>query len=402
MAATRRNGGAAAPAGAAALPKLSVVVPVLNGGSDFGRCLDALAASPASPAWELVVVDDGSTDGSADAARAVGARVLQTAHPRSGPAAARNVGATAARGELLLFIDADVVVRPETIRRMVGAFGADPPPAAVFGSYDTRPGVPNFVSQYKNLLHHFVHQVSRPEATTFWSGCGAIRRSVFLELGGFDPDYRRPSIEDIELGCRLTRAGYSVRLRRDIQVGHLKRWTPASLLVSDIRDRGIPWTKLMLRERAFTTDLNLRKENRVSVACVALLWLVLAGAAVRPMLAWGALPLAALLLGLNAALYGFFRRQRGFWFMLAAIPWHWLYYTYNGLCLVVGALALLRPAERRRAGSRPEGPVRLLHDHSPHGVDGQDPVGYGDRANGRGVDRRSARPQGAGYVEVPT
>lgn len=383
-------------------PEISVIVPVLDGGADFGRCLDALAAAPVSPAWELIVVDDGSTDGSADCARAAGARLLFTAHPRSGPAVARNLGAVAARGEFLLFVDADVLVTPHTVHHMIQAFRAEPSLTAVFGSYDARPASPNFISQYKNLFHHFVHQASRSDATTFWSGCGAIRRSVFLDFGGFDTSYGRPSIEDIELGYRLTTAGCAVRLRHDIQVTHLKRWTAASLLLSDVRDRGIPWTRLMLRKRTFTSDLNLQASNRVSVACIALMWIALAAAVIEPLIAWAALPLAIVVLGLNAPLYRFFQRQRGVRFMVIAIPWHWLYYTYNGLCFVAGAIAHAFAAGRRRAGSSPRpAPVRLLHTPVPPGEGGALRAGRGDRATGRGYERRPVQRSSAGSEEAP-
>ena len=81
------------------------------------------------------------------------------------------------------------------------------------------------VSQYRNLLHHFVHQEGNPEASTFWAGCGAVRRAAFDAVAGYDEArFRRPSIEDIELGYRLRRAGYRIRLDRDLQCTHLKRW----------------------------------------------------------------------------------------------------------------------------------------------------------------------------------
>ena len=329
---------------------VSVIVPVYNGGEDFARCLDALAGSSAAPAWELIVVDDGSTDGSAERAREVGARVVSSPRPRGGPGAARNAGAAVARGEYLLFVDADVVVKPDTLRRVAATFRESPGLAALFGSYDDAPAAPNFVSQYKNLFHHYVHQTSRAEATTFWAGCGAIRRAVFLELGGFDAGYGRPSIEDIELGYRLTRAGYPVRLCHDIQVTHLKRWTPRSLLRTDILDRGIPWTELLWRVRAFDADLNLQTSNRISVVCAYLLWAALLVSLVQPLLLGAALPLGLALLGFNAPLYAFFRRRRGLPFLLAVIPWHWLYYTYNGVCFALGTVAYLRGP---RAADRP-------------------------------------------------
>jgi glycosyltransferase involved in cell wall biosynthesis len=343
---------AAAGRGAAPVPVLSAIVPVLDGGDNFARCLAALTASPPTPAWELIVVDDGSADGSPDWARAAGARVLCTPRARSGPGAARNLGATVARGEVLLFLDADVLVTPRTIGQVVAAFRREPALAALFGSYDARPGARNFLSQYKNLFHHYVHQNSSAEATTFWAGCGAIRREVFLGLGGFDPAFGRPSIEDIELGYRLTRSGYSVRLCHDIQVTHLKRWTPRSLLLTDIRDRGLPWMELLLRGRVYPSDLNLNLGNRISVICAGLVGVTLLAAVMWPVALLFTLLAAITLLSLNLPLYRFFYQERGAWFALATVPWVWLYYSYSGLCVVLGAFTHLR-AGRPTIGSMP-------------------------------------------------
>src|SRR5207244_3699087 len=127
-----------------------------------------------------------------------------------GPARARNLGAHAAAGDLLFFVDADVAIGPDAIDQILAAFEDDPGLAAVFGSYDDEPDAPNFLSQYRNLLHHHVHQTSCAAASTFWAGCGAIRRDVFLAAGGFDERYRNPSVEDIELGYRLTRDGQRI------------------------------------------------------------------------------------------------------------------------------------------------------------------------------------------------
>ena len=108
--------------------------------------------------------------------------------------------------------------------RIAAAFQASPNLAALFGSYDDEPFESNFLSQYKNLFHHYVHQTAKVDASTFWSGCGAIRREVFLAIGGFEENYRRPTIEDIELGYRLKKTGHRIRLLKELQVKHLKRW----------------------------------------------------------------------------------------------------------------------------------------------------------------------------------
>ena len=337
--------------------KLSIVIPFRDGGEALGVCLRAVAAAQAACAeaaeTELIAVDDGSTDDSAARARAAGATVLATPAPGGhGPAAARNLGASAANGDYVFFVDADVALHPDALRRAAEAFAADPAPEAVFGSYDDAPAAPNFLSQYKNLLHHYVHQHADERAATFWTGCGAMRLSTYRALGGLDArTYRRPSIEDIDLGYRLRRRGGEIRLLKDMQCVHLKRWTVASLLRSDILERGVPWTVLLWREsrarrgaagggagRPTMRDLNLQTSNRVSVALTALLAVAVVGMPITPW-AWPALPvLAAALLALNWRLYAFFARRRGWGFALACIPWHWLYYLYNSLSFSLGTV----------------------------------------------------------------
>jgi len=142
---------------------------------------------------------------------------------------------------------------------------------AIFGSYDDAPGSPDFLSQYRNLMHTFVHQTARSEATTFWSGCGAMRVSSFWRAGGFDESYLKPTMEDIELGSRLHGLGGRIILDRDIRVKHLKRWTFWNLVKTDIFGRGIPWTELMLRDGRMPDDLNVGMSQRVSVALVFVL-----------------------------------------------------------------------------------------------------------------------------------
>jgi glycosyltransferase involved in cell wall biosynthesis len=330
-------------------PHISVIIPVYNGGENFRRCLDALAATGYAN-YEIVVVDDGSTDGSAGLAERNGCRVLHTSKPRSGPAVARNLGVQAAHGDVVFFVDADVAVRPETVGLVAGTFADDPGLAALFGSYDDAPGAPNFLSQVKNLFHHYVHQHSGEQAASFWSGCGAMRRDVFLRHGGFDTErYGRPCIEDIELGYRVTRSGLRIRLVKALQVKHLKRWTVLSLLRSDILDRGIPWTRLLLREKAFANDLNLQTHNRVSVATTWLLALCLVTGFILPWLWLIAAGAAGLLLALNWPVYRWFAGQRGWPFALAVIPWHWLYYFYNGVSFAAGLGAHL--LDRRTVSS---------------------------------------------------
>ena len=317
---------------------ISVIIPVHNGGAKFRRCLTGVAACQIA-ASELIVVVDGAGSEDITTARNFGAHVLQTS-TTNGPAAARNLGAIHATGDILIFLDADVVPAPDVLTKVAAAFDRQPDLAALFGSYDDAPAESNFFSQYKNLLHHFTHQSGREEAFTFWAGCGAMRREIFLAVGGFDAvAYRRPSIEDIELGYRLRSARLAIRLCKDIQVKHLKRWGPISLFKTDFFGRALPWTDLIRREKRSANDLNLNVASRLSAVMVYLMiGACVAGLFMRS--CFLLIPAAALILCvLNWPLYRFFGRARGFWFAARAVPIHWIYYLYSGLAFALGSTA---------------------------------------------------------------
>ncbi len=342
-------------------PALSVVIPVHNGGHDFDRCLRRLRET-IGPDFELIVVDDGSTDGSAARAEAAGARVIANPTPL-GPASARNRGAEAARANLVFFLDADVAVHPETLARAVARFEADPELTALFGSYDDQPAAPGLVSRFRNLLHHFIHQQGEFQnnarsARTFWTGCGAIRRRAFLDSGGFDPRlYTRPAIEDIELGYRLTRAGHRIVLARDVLGTHLKRWTIGAMIRTDIFQRGVPWALLLKRQKFAETDLNVRPAQKVCVAVTGLAILAILVSPWYPIAASGATLAPVTVVALNRAFYAFLRRRRGLAFAAGSVPVHLVYYASCGISVVLAQILWLfwTPAaqDRTSAESRP-------------------------------------------------
>jgi glycosyltransferase involved in cell wall biosynthesis len=329
--------------------RLSVVVPVHNNADDLLECLSALRRFLPADA-EILIVDDASTDDTAARAAATGLRVLRRAQ-NGGPGAARNDGARAARGRILFFVDADVVVAADAIDRVLTAFAADPQLAAVFGSYDARPRDTGVISRYRNLLHHFVHQHGNPNASTFWAGCGAIRRETFEMIGGFDiVRFPRPSIEDIELGYRLRAAGYSIRLDKDLRGTHLKRWTLIGMVRTDITQRAIPWARLVLERGVPLDDLNLSKGQRFSAVLVALAGSFLALSGVRVWFLGLAAAAGIGVLVLNRELYAFLYRQHGFRFLAACIPLHVLYFIYSGVSYL---LVWVTFRARARADRRP-------------------------------------------------
>ena len=339
--------------------RISVVVPVHNAAKDLQQCLQSIASSTRLPD-EVVVVDDASTDNSAQVAQgfipSLSVQVLTTGNQARGPAFARNRGIEAAAGDIVLFLDADVCLHADALARIERCFTEEPDVAALFGSYDDAPRAHNLVSGYVNLRHHWTHQHASREAWTFWSGIGAIRRAVFCELGGFDESYARPSIEDIALGRKLRLAGHRVLVCPDVQGTHLKRWTVRSWLRTDIRDRAIPWTRLMLSDKSdVPSDLNLDWKSRVS-AIVAWLSVALFVAALVSSQKTSLLMLCGAafvaLAALNWPLLRFFSKRRGVLFAFGAFWCHALYFLYSSATfglLVLGAklqFVLARPRNR--------------------------------------------------------
>jgi glycosyltransferase involved in cell wall biosynthesis len=315
-------------------PLITVIVPVYNGREFLHQCLDAIFAS-SYRSFEVIVVDDCSTDDSPEISRRKGARVLSTAK-QSGPAAARNLAAESALGEILMFVDADVVVKSETIGKVAERFERQPEISALFGSYDDEPAEENFLSQYKNLQHHFVHQNSSSKASTFWSGLGAMRRDVFVAHRGFDcKKFGVPSIEDIDLGFRLRRAGHQILLDRNIQAKHLKKWEIISHLRTEIFLRALPWSRLILENKGMINDMNLKTADRLSSILVGLSLITLPLVFWQPALSFVIVAFLLIIAILNRKILRFFAEKRGIVFAALTFPWQLLYFFYSGMTFVV-------------------------------------------------------------------
>ena len=327
---------------------VTAIVPVYNGATMLAHCLDPLLRMQrAGEIAEVIVVDDGSTDDSAACARSRGAQAIGSGG-RLGPGGARNVGARAATGSVLWFVDADVVVHDDAARVLVDALrktGA----SAVFGAYDDRPPAANFLSQYKNLVHRYYHVRHAGEAETFWAGCGAVTKRAFVDAGGFDAAaYPSPSIEDIELGARLRRRGHAIRLEPALAATHLKVWRLRRLLHTEIFSRALPWSRLIHSQAGAPDALNVSGGERLRAFLALLFVASLVLAAVHLVAPWIPFVILAALFAANWPLFAFFRQSRGFVFAIAALLFHQLYYLYSTAAYIWTWLGLRWPPSRER------------------------------------------------------
>ena len=312
-------------------------MPTITWDAPFDRCARAALAG-LGPRDEALVVFDGLLPEVPAWLRQSGARLLSTGQ-RSGPAAARNLAARSARGDVLVFVDADVELHADALARIRAHFAADPLLDAVFGSYDDRPRAAGRVSRFRNLLHHHTHTSHPGPASTFWAGCGAVRREPFLALGGFDAiAYPLPAIEDVEFGLRLSDAGGTITLDPAIQGTHHKRWTLSLMVATDIRQRAIPWSRLLWQRRELPATLNLTLASRLSGIASLLLWTSLAVLAMPALGGWS-LALAGgclgLLVVLNHSFYALLLRRCGPLEALIGVGLHALYLAYSTLTFVL-------------------------------------------------------------------
>lgn len=330
--------------------RLSVIVPAFNASRDLGHTLDALLPQ-LSQGDECIVVDDVSTDHTVKVATRDGVCVVRM--PRnSGPAAVRNHGVSHASHDVLLFLDSDVVPSAQLLEAVRRHFIADPELAAVIGSYDEHPAGQSVVSRFRNLLHCYTHQTGNREAGTFWAGCGAMRRDVFLAVGGFDAlRYPVPSLEDVELGLRLRAAGHRIVLDPSLQVKHRKVWTLAGMIRTDIFCRAVPWSTLIFETGKMPADLNLKISQRLAAIAVGLSAVLLPLFLFWPReVAVALLVLLGYAVAVNGPFYRFLARCGGWGFALRSIPVHWVYYLSG---LAGYAIAFLR-----RLQGKPEFPAQ--------------------------------------------
>lgn len=313
---------------------ISVVMPAYNAAHYLPRVLtpllDMLAAGEVA---EVLVVDDQSTDNTAALAAEMGARVLVTPQ-NGGPGLARNLAAEHAVGDIIWLVDSDVIAWPGGASLIRDAF-ADPEVDAVFGSYDETPDGQQWLSKYKNLTHRYHHQTAKREASTFWAGCGALRKSRFLEIGGFDVEtYKVPSIEDIELGYRIRAAGGRILVLPDLLGKHLKVWNLRSAVHTDIFRRAMPWARLMIGREGISNDLNTGMKERLRAGLAGLFMLFLVTLPFAPGNWLLVLFLGLIAIAINWHFFSFLRRNGGWGFALMSMLYHQFYYVYSATVFV--------------------------------------------------------------------
>lgn len=308
-------------------PILSVVVPVRDSERTLDEVLTAIRASElAREAYEIIVVDDLSSDQSVAIAARYADTVVRLSGRSAGPAYARNRGVELARGEIVAFVDEDVVVRPDTLLRMLETLRERPEIDAVCASRSERSGAPNFVSQYWNLLIRFGEQRHSGRCSHFATGCGAVRRTALASAGMYDEwRFTTGCLESLEFGQRLLETGHGVSLSSELKVTHLKQWNLVTVCQevwrrSTLLARSLGYQRM---SSAAPSEVVFTLSRALTPALAIVATLTLAAAFVpRPYaLAKGGIALAVILLT-NLPVHRFYASTRGLTFAIVSAPLH--------------------------------------------------------------------------------
>jgi len=271
----------------------SVVVPVRNGERVIGRCLRSLTTQDFGNAYEIIVVDDGSTDATA---RMVGQfpKVRLIRQSPLGPAAARNRGIEAARGDVVLFTDADCVPESGWVREMVTGM-TQASAAGAKGTYTTRQQslVARFVQiEYETKYKRLAKQTTIDFVDTY---SAVYRRSVLQEINGFDERFVTASVEDQELSFRVAERGHRLVFLPRARVEHLHAATLWAYARKKLRIGY--WKALVLRGHPSKAarDSHTPQLLKVQIALTGLLGLGCVGALFGRAIAAAALVLAVAL-----------------------------------------------------------------------------------------------------------
>jgi len=219
--------------------KYSVIVPCFNMAETIESCLKSIRASDFKD-FEIILVDDGSTDGSCETAKKYADQYIR--HPSNqGQAQARISGAMHARGDLCIFVDADVVIEKNSIRIICDYLDEHPDIAGVTGLLSEKHPHSNFFSQYKNLYMHYIFSNQSEDATFLYGSMFAVRKS-------WAEDYK-PLFDcscDVDLGQHILSKGGKLKLLKDLEVVHLKKYNGFSLMANDFE---IPyhWAAIFMR-----------------------------------------------------------------------------------------------------------------------------------------------------------
>ena len=242
--------------------KISIIIPVYNSSFTLKECLDSIFSSTFKD-YEVIVVSGNSTDDSIKIAKQFKIKIIELPENK-GPALARNKGFQVAQGDIILFLDSDVILNKNSLSLIIDKFSLTEV-NAIQGIYSHEPNYKYLATQfYQSYLCYYVWPENKKYATTLVTGCFAIRKEIFNKFGGFDVNIENASCEDEKFGYSLIEKGYKILILRDLQVVHRVNYNVINFIKRRLTQE-FDRIKFYLREKTYTNKIKQTNYSRVII-----------------------------------------------------------------------------------------------------------------------------------------
>ena len=242
--------------------KISIIIPVYNSSLTLNECLTSLFKSTYRN-FEVIIVSDNCTDNSVEIAKKYKTKIIDLLENK-GPANARNVGSKSADGDILLFIDSDVILSPNSLNIITDNFSNEEV-NAIQGIYSHNPNYKTLATQfYQSYLSYYVWSKDKKYASTLVTGCFSIRKKIFEKMDGFDVNIKNASCEDEKFGYSLIANGYKILIVRNLQVEHRVSYGTIKFIKRRF-NQDLDRVKFYLREKAFMNKIKQKNYSNVII-----------------------------------------------------------------------------------------------------------------------------------------
>jgi len=250
---------------------ISVIIPVYNSSQTLNKCLNAVFSNK-SEEFEVIVISDNSEDNSIDIAKNYNCKIIELKQNR-GPAFARNAGANLASGDILLFVDSDVIVKEDILMKVNKTFN-NREVSVVQGIYSHVPNYKNIITQYQQSFYcYYTWREQYRYTNTLSSMCFAVRKNTFHKLKGFNINIKKATSEDEEFGYKLINDGNKILISRELNVEHKVNYTIEKFIKRNFT-MYVETTKSFMRNENYTKKIKQKNYSNV-IAGIPLIGMII-------------------------------------------------------------------------------------------------------------------------------
>ncbi len=318
---------------------VSIIIPTYNAERFMPGLLDSIFRQKIED-MEVIIVDDCSGDRTVEIARRYPVRVIEF-EKNAGPARARNIGVKVAKGDIIFFLDADVIVMDGTIKEVRDFFDNNPSAKCVIGICETEPLNNGFVPRYMAMFE-YIHLIGRKDnrVSVFAPRCGAIRKEFFQRIGGYNESYKGADVEDFELARRINRTD-PIILNERIRVKH--QFANLRQAIRNYFKRAVMWVHLFFREKRLDNAGPTSPNNGIAAICAFFSFLSLFFIPFVHKTLYITLTLLTVFLIANFRWFNFMRNEAGLFFAVRALFLNYILGIDIMVAAIYGAISYLLP-----------------------------------------------------------